>query len=126
MEDKKTDKNHTVTERIVLGVILIFPVIAGQLLSILFLLALLALLCSFLVLGVLGIIELVAGVALVGVGIEKIFSMPMGSVAVMGFGIVNIGVAVLMECFVLWMYGVALPAMFRKMRNGGKKDEKAS
>lgn len=126
MEEKRTDKNHTVMERIVLGVILVFPVIAGQLLSILLALALLALLCSFLILGVLGIIELIAGVAIVGVGIEKIFSMPMGAVAVMGFGIVNIGVAVLMECFVLWMYGVALPAMFRKMRNGGIKDEKTS
>ena len=74
-----------------------------------------ALLCSLLIVAFVGILELIAGLVMVGIGIEKLFSMPMGAFAVMGFGLVNIGVALLLECIVFWLYGVAIPSFFKKI-----------
>lgn len=126
MEERITDKHHIAMKIVLMVVILVFPLLAGQIISVLLFYSLVALICSFLILGILGIGELIVGVAMIGLGFEKLFSMPMGAVSVMGFGIVNIGLALLLECFVLWMYGVILPGLFRKIRNRGKKDEKTS
>ncbi len=77
-------------------------------------------------LAVVGIFELVFGVTMVGIGIEKLFSMPMGAFAVMGFGIANIGIALLIESFVLWLFGVLVPSFFRKIKGKEAKNEKIS
>ncbi|MBQ8247919.1 MAG: hypothetical protein IJZ42_12360 [Lachnospiraceae bacterium] len=126
MEEKRADKTYSTMVVILTVVILFFPLLAGQIIAIILILFGIALLCSFLIFAVMGIGEILAGVAMIGVGIEKLFTMPMGAIAVMGFGLANIGVALLLECFVLWIYGVAMPTLFRKIRGKEVKDEETS
>lgn len=126
MDEKLSEKKYSPIESIVAVVVLFFPFLFTQVLSCLFIIVLILVLCSFLVLAVVGVLQLIAGVAMFGVGIEKLFSIPMGAFAVMGFGIVNIGIALLLECFVLWVYGVALPFCFKKITNREVKNEKIS
>ena len=126
MEEKRADKTYSTMVVILTVVILFFPLLAGQIIAIILILFGIALLCSFLIFAVMGIGEILAGVAMIGGGIEKLFTMPMGAIAVMGFGLANIGVALLLECFVLWIYGVVMPTLFRKIRGKEVKDEETS
>lgn len=124
MGEKKAEQRNTTLETILAICILFIPFAILNVLAIITFLFLLALLLSILILAVFGALELIAGVALVGVGMEKIFSMPMGAVAVMGFGVCNIGVAMLVECFVFWWYGVAIPSLIKKIFNREVNHEK--
>ncbi len=124
MGEKQAEQRNTTLETILAICILFIPLAILNVLAIVTFLLLLALLLSILILAVVGAVELVAGVALVGVGMEKIFSMPMGAVAVMGFGVCNIGVAMLFECFVFWWYGVAVPGFIKKIFNREVNHEK--
>ncbi|MBQ7766276.1 MAG: hypothetical protein IJ397_05475 [Lachnospiraceae bacterium] len=123
-ESKSEKKKYTLMEIILIIGILFFPLLAMNILVILLLIFAIMLFLSVVVLAVLGIFQLLAGVAMVGVGIEKLFSMPMGAVAVMGFGVCNIGVALLAECLVFWWYGVAVPAFYKKIMRREENDEK--
>lgn len=114
MIENQSEKKYTAMELILAISILFFPLLALNLLAIFILVLVVLLLLSFFVLAIVGVFELIAGVAMVGVGIEKLFAMPMGAVAVMGFGVCNIGVALLLECFVFWLYGVAIPQLFKR------------
>lgn len=126
MGEKKQEQRNSTLEMILAICILFIPLAALNALAIVTFLIVLALLLSILVLAVAGVAELVAGVAMVGIGIEKIFSMPMGAVAVMGFGVCNIGVALLLECFVFWWYGVAVPGFVKKIMGREVQDEKTT
>lgn len=126
MGEKKQEQRNSTLEIILAICILFIPLAALNSLAIVTFLIVLALLLSILVLAVAGVAELVAGVAMVGIGIEKIFSMPMGAVAVMGFGVCNIGVALLLECFVFWWYGVAVPGFVKKIMGREVQDEKTT
>lgn len=126
MNGKTSVKKYSVIEIIFLVVVLIVPYFIVQVLSALLAIVVIVLLGSFIVLAIAGIFQLVAGVAMFGVGVEKLFSIPMGAFAVMGFGITNIGIALLLECFVLWVYGVALPFCLKKITKREDKNEKTS
>ena len=126
MDGKTSVKKYSVIEIILLVVVLIVPYFIVQVLSALLAIVVIVLLGSFIVLAIAGIFQLVAGVAMFGVGVEKLFSIPMGAFAVMGFGITNIGIALLLECFVLWIYGVALPFCLKKITKREDKNEKTS
>ena len=126
MDGKTSVKKYSVIEIIFLVVVLIVPYFIVQVLSALLAIVVIVLLGSFIVLAIAGIFQLVAGVAMFGVGVEKLFSIPMGAFAVMGFGITNIGIALLLECFVLWVYGVALPFCLKKITKREAKNEKTS
>jgi hypothetical protein len=120
MGENKAEQNNIALETILAICILFLPLAFINALAILLLLFLLVLFFSILLLAVVGLGQLIAGVTMVGIGIEKLFSMPMGAVAVMGFGVCNIGVALLLECFVLWWYGVVVPVLFKKIT--GRED----
>ena len=126
MDGKTSVKKYSVIEIIFLVVVLIVPYFIVQVLSVLLAIVIIVLLGSFIILAIAGIFQLVAGVAMFGVGVEKLFSIPMGAFAVMGFGITNIGIALLLECFVLWVYGVALPFCLKKITKREDKNEKTS
>ena len=126
MDGKTSVKKYSVIEIIFLVVVLIVPYFIVQVLSALLAIVVIVLLGGFIVLAIAGIFQLVAGVAMFGVGVEKLFSIPMGAFAVMGFGITNIGIALLLECFVLWVYGVALPFCLKKITKREAKNEKTS
>ncbi len=126
MSEKKTGREYRALEIAFAVSVLSIPYLLVQLLAIFLFLLLILVLGSFLIIAFVGIAQLVAGVALVGIGIEKLFSIPMGAFAIMGFGIMNIGIALLLECFVLWLYGVAIPFGFRKIVKRGTKNEKIS
>lgn len=126
MDEKTSVRKYSAIEIIFLVAVLIVPYIIVQVLSALLAIVILLLLGSFIILAIAGIFQLVAGVAMFGVGVEKLFSIPMGAFAVMGFGITNIGIALLLECFVLWVYGVALPFCIRKIVKREDKNEKTS
>lgn len=126
MDGKTSVKKYSGIEIIFLVVVLIVPYFIVQVLSALLAIVVIVLLGSFIVLAIAGIFQLVAGVAMFGVGVEKLFSIPMGAFAVMGFGITNIGIALLLECFVLWVYGVALPFCLKKITKREAKNEKTS
>lgn len=126
MDGKTSVKKYSVIEIIFLVVVLIVPYFIVQVLSVLLAIVIIVLLGSFIILAIAGIFQLVAGVAMFGVGVEKLFSIPMGAFAVMGFGITNIGIALLLECFVLWVYGVALPFCLKKITKREAKNEKTS
>lgn len=126
MDGKTSVKKYSVIEIIFFVVVLIVPYFIVQVLSALLAIVVIVLLGSFIVLAIAGIFQLVAGVAMFGVGVEKLFSIPMGAFAVMGFGITNIGIALLLECFVLWVYGVALPFCLKKITKREAKNEKTS
>ena len=114
MVENQSEKKYTVMELILAICILFFPLLALNILATFILLIVILLLLSFLLFAIAGIFELIAGVAMVGVGIEKLFAMPMGAVVVIGFGVCNTGVALLLECFVFWLYGVAIPQLFKR------------
>ena len=124
MGEKKPEKKYTAMELILAICLLFVPLLIVNVAALAVLFFLLMLFLSVLVLALLGFFELIAGIAMVGVGIEKLFAMPMGAVAVMGFGVCNIGVALLVECLVFWWYVVAVPTLYNKIRNGEEKDEK--
>ncbi len=124
MSENKAEQKNTTLEMILAICILFIPFAALNALAIVIFLFVLALLLSLLVLAVAGLAEMVAGVTFVGIGIEKLFSMPMGAVAVMGFGVCNIGVALLLECFVFWWYGVVVPGFVKKIIGREVQDEK--
>ncbi len=126
MSEKQTGKNYTAMELILAITILFFPILILQMISVLLFVGVLVLLLGFVVLGIFGIFELVAGIMMMGVGIEKLFSIPMGAFSVMGFGVINIGLALLTECFVLWLFGVAIPAFFKKIFGKEVRHEEAS
>ncbi len=126
MGEKKQEQRNSTLEMILAICILFIPLAAINVLAIIIFVFVLAILLSCLLLAVIGAAELVAGVAMVGIGIEKIFSMPMGAVAVMGFGVCNIGVALLLECFVFWWYGVAVPGFVKKIIGREVQDEKTT
>lgn len=124
MGENKSEKKYTAMELILAICILFFPLLIVNAVAIFILIFIVLILLSFLSLVVVGACELIAGVALVGVGIEKLFSMPMGAVSVMGFGICNIGVALLLECFVFWLYGVAIPHLVKRIIGKEVSNEK--
>ncbi len=126
MGENKPEKKYTAMELILAICILFLPLLAINILAIALFIVVVIFLLSFLPLAVVGLGELITGVAMVGVGIEKLFSMPMGAVAIMGFGVCNIGVALLLECFVFWLYGVALPQLVRKVADREVGNEKTS
>lgn len=126
MSEKQTGKNYTAMELILAITILFFPILILQMISVLLFVGVLVLLFGFIALGIFGIFELVAGILMMGVGIEKLFSIPMGALAVMGFGVINIGLAMLTECFVLWLFGVVIPAFFKKIFSKEVRHEEAS
>ena len=126
MSESQTQKTFTSKENILIVIILFLPMLFLHLISIVLVYILVALLCSLLIVAFVGILELIAGLVMVGIGIEKLFSMPMGAFAVMGFGLVNIGVALLLECVVFWLYGVAIPSFFKKISGKEEKNEKVS
>ena len=115
VSEKQLEKKHTVLELILIVCVLFVPYLIGNAILVILVVAVLLVLLSFLILALFGIGEFVAGIALVGIGIEKMFAMPMGAVAVIGFGICNIGVALLLECLVFWFYGMALPTVIKKI-----------
>lgn len=120
MSEHKAEQKNLALEMILAICILFIPLAFVNALAILLFVCLLVLFFSILLLAIVGLGQLIAGVAMVGIGIEKLFSMPMGAVAVMGFGVCNIGVALLLECFVLWWYSVAVPVLFKKIT--GRED----
>lgn len=126
MSDNQNVKNYTAMELILAIVVLFFPAVILQAVTVVEFIGALTLLSGFLVLGVVGILELVAGVAMVGIGMEKLFSIPMGAFSVIGFGIINIGIALLLECLVFWLFFVLLPAFFRKITGKEVRHEKTS
>lgn len=126
MSENRPEKKYTAMELILAICILFLPLMVINIFAIAILIIIVIFLLSFLSLAVVGLGELIAGVAMVGVGIEKLFSMPMGAVAIMGFGVCNIGVALLLECFVFWLYGVAIPHLVRKITGREVGNEKMS
>lgn len=126
MSEKQNGKNYTAMELMPIIAILFFPVLFLEIVSVVTFIGVIFLLCSFVMLGVLGLFELLAGVMLVGVSIEKLFSIPMGAFSVMGFGITNIGIAMLIECFVLWLFCVAIPEFVKKIFGKEERHEKTS
>lgn len=126
MSEKQVGKSYTAMELILAITILFFPVLILQMISVALFVGVIILLLGFVVLGILGIFELIAGIMMMGVGIEKLFSIPMGAFSVMGFGIVNVGMALLTECFVLWLFGVAIPNFFKKLFRKEVRHEEAS
>ncbi len=126
MSDNQNVKNYTAMELILAIVILFFPAVILQAVTVAVFVSVLMLMLGFLILGFMGIFELVAGVAMVGIGIEKLFSIPMGAFSVMGFGIINIGIALLIECMVFWLFCILLPAFFKKITGKEERHEKAS
>lgn len=124
MSEHKAEQKNLALEMILAICILFIPLAFVNALAILLFVCLLVLFFSILLLAVVGLGQLIAGVAMVGIGIEKLFSMPMGAVAVMGFGVCNIGVALLLECFVFWWYGVAVPVLFKKIMGREDNHEK--
>lgn len=113
-ENVKEKKYSSVEILLLIGVCFLPCLIANLILVILGLLVEIFLI-AVLLLAVVGVIVLLVGIAIVGIGIEKLFSMPMGAMAVIGFGICNVGVALLLECLVFWLYGVVLPHIVRKI-----------
>ncbi len=126
MSEKQVGKSYTAMELILAITILFFPVLILQMISVALFVGVIILLLGFVVLGILGIFELIAGIMMMGVGIGKLFSIPMGAFSVMGFGIVNVGMALLTECFVLWLFGVAIPNFFKKLFRKEVRHEEAS
>lgn len=126
MNEMQNSRHYSAMELILAITILFFPLLFLQAVSLVLLAGVILMLVGFVILGILGLFELVAGVALVGVGIEKFFSIPMGAFSVMGFGITNIGIALLIECFILWLFGVAVPAFIKKIIGKEERHEKTS
>ena len=106
--------------------ILFFPGLVIQAVTIVIFVTVIMLLLGFVALGFMGIFELMTGVAMVGVGIEKLLSIPMGAFSVMGFGIINIGIALLIECMVFWLFFVWIPAIIQKVTGKEVRHEKTS
>lgn len=126
MKEAEQKKSNIRIEVVLAGIVLAVPLGLLQLLSSLLFVLVPVLLIGLVAVAFLGVCGVVAGVAMIGVGIEKLFSMPMGAIAVMGFGFANIGVALLAECVVFWVYGVGIPAFVRKITGKGEKHEKTS
>lgn len=123
MGENVKKKKYSSVEILLLVCVCFLPcVIANLILVILGLLAE-VLLIGVLLLAVVGVLELLLGIAIVGIGIEKLFSMPMGALAIIGFGICNVGVALLLECLVLWLYAVVLPRVIRRILHREVSDE---
>lgn len=130
MSEENKGKVHMNGETIVLFLVLLIPVLIVNIIE-LFLYVFLIAVILFLVFGIIafalaGIFELIFGVTMVGIGVEKLFTMPMAAFAIMGFGIVNIGVALLMECIVVWLFGVLLPSLMKSVMSKGGKHEEAA
>lgn len=126
MNEQQSGRHYSAMELILAIAVLYFPLLFLQALTIFLLVGVLLILAGFIILGIFGLFQLVAGVALVGVGIEKLFSIPMGAFSVMGFGVTNIGIALLIECFVLWLFGVAIPAFIKKITGKEERHEETS
>lgn len=122
MEEKQ--KDYSTGERILMAFVLFFPVLFLNVLAFFLGVAILCLLGSVLVLAIAGVFQFITGVAMVGIGIEKIFAMPMGACAVAGFGFANIGVALLLECIVCQVYLVWVPKLLRRGRGKEVFNEK--
>lgn len=130
MSEENKGKVHMNGEIIVLFLVLLIPVLIVNIIELLLYVFLIAVIL-FLVFGIIafavaGIFELIFGVTMVGIGVEKLFTMPMAAFAIMGFGIVNIGVALLMECIVVWLFGVLLPSLMKSVMSKGGKHEEAA
>lgn len=130
MSEENKGKVHMNGETIVLFLVLLIPVLIVNIIELLLYVFLIAVIL-FLVFGIIafavaGIFELIFGVTMVGIGVEKLFTMPMAAFAIMGFGIVNIGVALLMECIVVWLFGVLLPSLMKSVMSKGGKHEEAA
>lgn len=126
MSENQKSEAYTTLELILAICILFIPMLFIQIISVLLFIMVLIVLFSFLIVAFMGLCGLVAGITMVGVGIEKLFSMPMGALTVMGFGVTNIGIALMVECLVLGLYAVLIPALIKKVINRGKKNEETS
>lgn len=130
MNEKTESKEYLAKETILAICLLFIPALILQLIILIVSVVLwgivLFVLCGIVALAVAGILEFMFGVTMVGIGVEKLFSMPMGAFSIMGFGIANIGIALLIECFVLWLFGVLVPSFVNKIRGREAKNEKTS
>lgn len=70
---------------------------------------------GMIVLAMFGIALLIGGITMFGVGIGKFFSMPMGALAIAGYGLTNVGLAILIESVILWFFTILLPAGVRRL-----------
>ena len=82
---------------------------------------------GLIVLAMFGIVLLIGGITMFGVGIGKFFTMPMGALAIAGYGLTNVGLAILIESVIIWFFSVLLPAGLRRLCRDkeGKHEEVA-
>ena len=111
----KKPMNPAVLILIILGVILLFPVWVPIVATIFgFTVAAIAIIFSLLlVAAILGVVFSVVGVALVAVGVVKLFIVPIASVALIGTGCLLAGLGILFLLATIWLCGKAIPAIFR-------------
>ena len=71
---------------------------------------LLGLFIAFLVVGV---VFLAVGIALVCTGFAAIFGAPLSGLCLVGVGLILISLGLLFSCFMVWIVGSVIPALFR-------------
>lgn len=114
---------------IVLAVLLLpLPILCFQMLSLVLLLMIPIALMGLIGVALFAVLVLIGGITMVGIGVSKIFSMPMGALSIAGYGFANIGIALLTECLILWIFTVIIPSGIRKVfgKNKEVKYEKTS
>ncbi len=127
MEENNKKKKLTSGEIALAVILLLLPVFFLQILSFVLLMLIPFFLLALIALAVFAVFVMIGGITLFGIGISKCFVMPMGALAIAGYGLANIGIALFIECFVLWIFTVVIPAAFRKIRgNKEVENEEAS
>lgn len=127
MEGYDAKKKLTSGEIILVVIALPLPFLCLQMISLILFTPVFLVLFTLIAMALFAVLVLVGGITMFGIGISKIFTMPMGALSIAGFGLANIGIALLTECFVLCFFTVVLPKGVRKIcGNKEVKNEKAA